>query len=186
MRKLAFLLPVLMMGCSTYQVDNSVSSGESAKIINVQNGLGRVKIIAVDSKPIPYDVIEKNTWIEVPEGEVTMHVRCDSKPQYKRTFQIHELTLKIINAPVKTYTSYAIRFNPVAGQTYFFARRPEQSTKKQLRPEFISECNKETYVCEEPKLHDQRMVSACNIRIYTKPLYEEFEIKYDFVKVQED
>ncbi|MBE0422157.1 hypothetical protein [Pseudoalteromonas nigrifaciens] len=179
MRKLALLLPFLITGCSTYKVDYSVSADKNAVILNVQNGLGRMKIIAVDSKPIPYDVIEKNTWIEVPEGEVAMHVRCDSKPD-KRTYKMYEF----LSGPVKTYTSYAIRFNPVAGQTYFFERRPEQNTKNQMRPEFISECDKKTYVCEEPKLNNQHMISACNIRIYTKPLYKEFDIDYEFINVE--
>ena len=42
----------------------------------------------------------------------------------------------------------------------------------------------QTYVCEEPKLNNQHMISACNIRIYTKPLYEVFDIDYEFINVE--
>ncbi|MDC9563372.1 MULTISPECIES: hypothetical protein [unclassified Pseudoalteromonas] len=183
MKHLLLILPLFMMGCATYQIDESISDAKSAALVKPFNGHGVVRIISVNSNPIPLDAMDENAQLQVPAGKITVNLMCE-QTQKNPTLSLLQITDKLQNKSTETYYSYAISFDATAEQTYFFSLNTEISKIKEVHPAYHSQCNKNTKVCSEPKPYDFRSMRGCDVRIHTKGFSKAEEIDYEFVKRQ--
>ena len=183
MKHLLLILPLFIMGCATYQIDESISDAKSAMLVKPFNGHGVVKIISVNSNPIPFGAMTENAQLQVPAGEITVNLMCE-QTQKNATPSMLQIADKLLNQNIKTYNSYAISFDAAAAQTYFFTLNTEISKIKEVHPAYHSQCNMKTKVCTEPKPYDFRSMRGCDVRIHTRGFSETDEIDYELVKRQ--
>ena len=117
MKHLLLILPLFMMGCATYQIDESISDAKSAALVKPFNGHGVVRIISVNSNPIPLDAMDENAQLQVPAGKITVNLMCE-QTQKNPTLSLLQITDRIKVQKRITHT-LSVSMQPLNKLTFF-------------------------------------------------------------------
>ncbi|MBH0017875.1 hypothetical protein [Pseudoalteromonas sp. NGC95] len=167
MRKVAFLLPLFLMGCAVSKndakiyKDASIPAGKAALVSPIKIEGAEVLLFSVNSNYLPINVIKEGMDVEIPEGRVKLRIDCKAKYKQKITNKVS-----------------FISFNASANEHYFITPTVTYTERViETKSSFIH-CNEITTKCHIPIIKTTSKIPHCDFNIsildveyrYEKPI----------------